>query len=193
MFQFALKTSALANDFRLGAFLTISLLLTGCAAVAPKYQGTNDNVRELQSMSRGKVAVGNFTTKDDSLNHLSIRAGDFSSPYNDSYTEYLKEALKAELINANRLDPKSSIVITGELVRNELDAAMSTGTAHIAARIVICRESIIVFDKTVSGDTEWDSSFLGPVAIPAARQHYAESMKRLLNHLFADPDFKKLF
>lgn len=193
MFQFTRKVVVSNAYFGWSAFLSIAIVLTGCSAVAPKYQGTNDNVRELQMTSARKVAVGDFTTKDTRLNHLTVRASDFNSPYNDSYAEYLKEALTAELINANRLDPKSSIIITGELIRNELDAGITTGTAHIAAHFIISNVNGIVFDKTISGDAEWESSILGPVAIPTARQHYAEAMKRLLNHLFIDPDFKKLF
>ncbi len=83
-------------------------------------------------------------------------------------------------------------MITGELQTNSIDPAIGTGSAHISARIVIKRGTDIVFDKVVHGDSEWDSSFMGAVAIPLARQQYGETMKKLLANLFSDPSFKKI-
>ena len=168
--------------------------LTGCVTVvAPPYQATIDNVRTLQTAPDGKVSLGQFTAKSPDLNHLSIRASTYNSPFNDSYADYLKEALRAELESAGKLALGAPVVITGELQTNALDPAVGTASAHISARIVVKRGNDVVFDKVVHGDSEWESSFIGAIAIPLARQQYGETLKKLIGNLFADPDFKKIF
>ncbi|HAT32915.1 MAG TPA: hypothetical protein DCW29_19325 [Janthinobacterium sp.] len=174
----------------LGACAVLALV-TGCASVAPAYQPSNENVRTLQALPGGKVALGEFTAKNESLNHLSIRGGAFDSQYKASYAEYLKAALRAELENSGKLDAASHIIITGELLSNSLDASIGTGHASISARIVVMRDGNKVFDKVLSGASEWESSFVGAVAIPAAQQNYAATMKKLLSNLFTDGDFRK--
>jgi hypothetical protein len=169
-----------------------AVALTGCASVAPPYQATNDNVRSLQALPGGMVSLGEFTAKSPDLNHLNLRASSYNSPINDSFAEYLKAALRSELEAAGKLDPKAPVVITGELQTNSIDPAIGTANAHISARIVIKRGNEVLFDKVVHGDSEWESSFMGAVAIPLARQQYGETLKKLLANLFSDPGFKKV-
>jgi hypothetical protein len=171
-------------------FCGILLGLTGCSAVAPAYQPSIDNTRALQQLPDRKVSVGTFTARTPELNHISLRGGAFNSPFNDSYAEYLKAALRSELESAGKLDSTAQVTITGELLENALDAAIGTGTARISARIMVTRGKDKVFDKIVVGTSSWDSSFMGAVAIPAARQNYADTMKKLLAQLFSDPDFR---
>lgn len=185
---------SLATLIRCASLFTVvivGLALTGCAAVAPSYQPANDNVRALQAMPGGKVSLGQFTAKSDDLNHITIRGGAYTSPQNDSFAEYLKAALRKELESSGRLDSKASVVITGELLKNSLDAAIGTGTAVISARIVVTRGTEKIFDKIFVGESQWESSFMGAVAIPAARRNYADTMKKLLGKLFSDVDFQK--
>jgi hypothetical protein len=188
-----LSTFAIARRLGLLLLCLAAMALTGCAATAPPYQATNDNVRALQTLPGGKVSLGEFTAKSPDLNHLSIRAGSYSSPFNDSYAEYLKQALRAELESGGKLDPKSPVTITGELQTNSIEPSAGTGSAHISARIVVKRGSDVIFDKVVHGDSEWESSFMGAIAIPLARQQYGETLKKLIANLLADPDFAKVF
>jgi TonB family protein len=169
----------------------VLLALTGCAAVAPNYQPTNDNVHTLQALPGGKVALGQFTAKDKSLDSLTIRAGSYNSPYNGSYAEYLKAALRAELEGSGKLDAASPVVITGQLLENSLDgASFTTGTAKVSARIVVTQSGAKTFDKVVVGASQWESSFVGAIAIPAARRNYVDTVRKLLANIFADRDFQ---
>lgn len=167
------------------------LMMSGCASQAPAYQATNDNVRALQALPGGKVALGQFTVKSEDLNHLTLRGGDYQAPTGGSFSEYLKSALRAELESAGKIDSGSRVTIIGELQGNELDAAIGTGTARISARIIVIRNGERVYDKVIIGSSQWESSFMGVIAIPAARQHYADTMKQLLAKLFADQDFQR--
>lgn len=175
----------------LGALLAASMLMAGCTAVSPKYQATVDNVRALQAVSAGTVSVGQFTAKDVGLNYLTIRGSAYTSPYNDSYAEYLKEALRSELESAGKLGSKADVVITGQLLKNTLSASIGTGTATIAVQFMVIRNSSIIFDKVLSVDTQWESSFIGAIAIPVAQQNYVDTVKQVLGKLFSDKDFQR--
>lgn len=170
------------------------LALTACSTVAPMYQATNDNVQVLQAGPNTKLTTGDFKTggdKRDELNKLTIRAGSFASPYDGSYANYLKEAIRAELEAAGRLDPKSNIRVSGELLDNWLDGSgASVGDARITARFTVERAGMKTYDKTLTAKHEWESSFMGPVAIPAAQRGYVTTVKKLINTLFSDRDFQ---
>jgi hypothetical protein len=173
------------------AMIAAGMALTGCAAVAPNYQATIKNTRTLQANPGGGATVGQFNAKDDSLNHISIRGGTFSSPYGDSYSEYIKEALRIELESGGKLSDKTGAVITGELLKNTLDSGISTGTANISARVQVTRDNSRIFNKTFSVDTTWESSFVGAIAIPAAQRNYTNAIKQLIGKVVSDRDFQQ--
>ncbi len=110
------STAILRKMFMLGT-IAIAMSLTGCAAVAPKYQATVDNAKTLQATQGGVASVGQFTAKNASLNQLSLRGGAYTSPYNNSYADYLKEALRVELESAGKLGNNTNVIITGELLK----------------------------------------------------------------------------
>ncbi|HEX7642927.1 MAG TPA: hypothetical protein VF472_12040 [Burkholderiaceae bacterium] len=165
-------------------------LLVACSTPAPPYQPTVDNARALGSMPNTKLALGSFTTSDPSMNTLGIRASSFYSPVGSSFADYLKDALQSELVSAGKFNTGSNIVVGGEMTENKLDAAIGTGTAHIGVRFNVMRDGKKVFDKVVTADREWDSSFIGAVAIPAARTGYIATIKDEIAHLLADQDFQ---
>lgn len=182
-------SSRLATTLLVTAFS----FLTGCAATAPQYQVANSNVQAL-SIGTGKIGVGTFGygPNGSKLNQLSIRGGSYDSPVEKSWAAYLQEALKSELAAANRLSDKSDLVITGTLLENNLEAPVaSDGAAHISASFVVKRRGQITYERKLTIDKQWESSFIGAIAIPAARQNYIAAMSELLGKLFADKDFER--
>lgn len=177
---------SLATAFAIAALL----MLGGCSVMAPTYIATPDNVRLLQNAGTGKVHVDSVTATDRTVNSLTIRASSYKSPYDDSFTGYLQNALKTELANARRIDQGSNVSIRSELQENTLSGAVGTGTAHIKARFVVMRPEGAAFDKVVSADHKWDSPFIGALGIPAAQSNYVVTVQKLLHNLFADTDFQ---
>ena len=47
----------------------------------------------------------------------------------------------------------------------------------------------MVYDKSFEAQHEWESSFIGALAIPAAMDNYAGAVQKLVGMLFADADF----
>ena len=85
---------------------------------------------------------------------------------------------------------KGDFSITGELLKNEIDASgFSIGKGSISARIIVKNGSAVKFDKVKSADITWESSFVGAVAIPKAIESYPELVQKLVTQLVSDPDF----
>jgi hypothetical protein len=183
MFETRLKT---------GIAVLFLAATTACASVAPKYTPLPDNVNRLRDAEAAPVKVAEFTADPqvgDAVNQLSIRGGSYSSPYEGSYVNYLREALRQDLEEARLLNPAAAVEVCGVLVRNELETGTAKGTASMTARFTVKSGGQIRFDKTKSATYEWESSFVGAVAIPRAQQNYPIVVQRLLSSLYTDADF----
>lgn len=172
-------------------FLVVLALgaLGGCAANAPQYAPVVVNI-DAASKLPGSVAVGKFDLADPSLNSVSARSTSFASPVNGSYADYLASAATAELKAAGKYQESSPRVLTGTLEKNSLSAAgINTNDAEVTVRFKIAEGSRAAYDKTLSVRHEWESSFLGGIAIPRAIQNYVVALQMLLNKLYSDPEF----
>jgi len=167
--------------------------LVACTTVAPKYTPSPENVNRLRDAGADPIKVGEFQAAQGSgeaVNHLSIRGGSFVSPYEGSYVNYIKEAVRQELDDARLLNANATVELTGLLVRNEVNAAgFSKADAQIEARFVVKRGGQVRYDKVKTAKYEWESSFVGAVAIPRAQQNYPVVVQRLLADLYSDPEF----
>lgn len=182
------RTAAIAA----GAAVAIATL-SGCAVKSPPYSVSIANVTKLKSETTTPVAVGAFTVKSDmkGATYLSMRGSTMSSSVGADYAAYLGEALRAELELSGRLDPKSTLEISGMLLRNHLDAdGISKGDAAVQGRFVVRRDGQVRFDKVKESSREWESSFAGAVALPRAAQNYPLVVQDLLTALYADPEFQ---
>ncbi|WP_428605569.1 hypothetical protein [Sedimenticola sp.] len=167
-----------------------ALLASGCSTVAPHYQASFENTQKLKNNDSSQVTVSQFQAADDKVNHLTIRGGNFASPTNGSYVEYLKKALEQELYDANRLADDSDVKVGGTLLENEIDASgFSVGVAHVKAEFTVKDKEKTRYQKVHSADIQWPSNFVGAIAIPRAVQEYPRVFSELLGKLYADPDF----
>ncbi len=167
------------------------IILSGCGMVAPKYSASMDNVQMLKDAGNISAKVGKFDSirGKGNANPISIRTHPMTSPYDNSYAAYLTEAIKQELSLAGKLKPDTDIEISGSLLKNDIDAAISMGTGDIQARFIVKKSGQVRYDQTKTVHHEWESSFLGAVAIPRAQQQYLNLVQKLLAALYADQDF----
>jgi hypothetical protein len=186
-----MPTGILMNS-RLALILVMAALAAGCATNAPTYQPVIANV-EAASKLRGPVAVGKFDfTKgqEASLNSVTARTQSLNSPVNGSFADYLAEAAKSELKAAGKFDAASPKVLTGTIEKNSLSGAgIFTNDAEVSVRFTLTDGAKPGFEKTLAVRHEWDSSFLGAIAIPRAFQNYVVAWQMLLYKLYIDPDF----
>ena len=173
---------------------TCVLMLAGCVTMqAPKYEPPIATTQGLMQQMQAKIAVDRFdAAKGVNNTSLSIRGSQLTGGTDGTYSAYLHDALQSALESAGRYDSASTTRLTGTLDVNDLNGAnMTTGTATVAARFVLTRQNAPVYTKELTASTQWESSFIGAVAIPAAVQNYGATMQKLVGLLFSDADFLK--
>jgi hypothetical protein len=173
--------------------ILVALAAAGCANVpAPKYQPAIGNTEVLIG-EPAKIAVGTFTAAPGVPNReLSMRGANSikGGGTDGTFSGYLHDAALVELQTAGRYDPHSDLLLTGVLTRNTLITGISEGSATVAARFTLLRDGRACLAKTLIARSQWPSSFLGAVAIPAAINNYPSAYQQLLGKLFTDPQFK---
>ena len=87
--------------------LGLVVFTTGCTSIAPNYQPDINTANEMKDHELSRMQTGKFRVSNNELNKLSIRATTLVSPYNNSYSEYLKNAIIEQLRLADLLDQKS--------------------------------------------------------------------------------------
>ncbi|HET6911914.1 MAG TPA: hypothetical protein VFH71_01080 [Rhodanobacteraceae bacterium] len=176
---------------RLAIVSAAAFLLGGCiSAPPPKYQPGISNTQVLIQPAREKLGVGKFNAAPGVENaHLSVRGSSLNGGSDGTFSGYLRDALITELQTAGKYDANADTQISGTLTDNRLETPIKTGSADVAAHFVVTRSGSTVYDKTLSAHHEWESSFMGAVAIPTAMRNYATAVQKLLGQLFNDPDF----
>ena len=66
---------------------------------------------------------------------------------------------------------------------------MSKGTSDLSARFVVHKDGKEVYNKVHKSHLEWESSFIGSIAIPNAINKYSESVQKLVSTFLLDKDF----
>jgi hypothetical protein len=175
--------------------LTSLMGLVACANVQmPTPVASVTNHEKIRSANLNPTQVGEFklapgkpASMDTSLSGLR---GSSVAPSAGSFSRQLREELIVELKGAGLLDPSSAMKIEGELTDSMVDAAIGTGKGRLAARFKVTRDGRSVFDKELSVEASWESSFMGAVAVPTAINQYSALYKALVGKLLDDMDFR---
>lgn len=170
----------------------LPFFMVGCSTVAPQYPSSLDNVSVLKKEVGSTVKVTPFGSDPgkENMNPLSLRGTAMNSPYQDSYAKYLTEALKQELSLSGKYAADANIEISGTLLKNDVSAGgFVTAYGNIEARVIIKNRDVVKYDKIKSVKHEWDSSFVGGIAIPRAVAEYPNMVTKLLAIIYADPEF----
>jgi hypothetical protein len=174
--------------------LAVSVLL-GCVSVQmPPPSGSAETAEKLRAANLAPAKTGTFAVapgKDPAMDRdLGGLRGSSVTPHGGSFSQTLKEQVTADLKAAGLYDPNSLVSIEAQLVDSKVDAAIGTGTARLAARFTVTSAGKRRYDKELAVDANWESSFIGAVAIPAAINQYTALYKALTAKLFDDPDFR---
>jgi hypothetical protein len=170
----------------------LSLLVTACSMKAPPYQASMENVTNIKTANINTPVKIAKISSTQNLNKISIRGSKMTSPIGVSYGDYLSKALEAELKLAKLWSGVSSTVISGKLITNDIDATgFSKGYGDISAQFIVTRNNKIIFDKVISAKHQFDSSFVGAIAIPNAQQSYVDLTQKLIKNLFNNKEFIK--
>jgi hypothetical protein len=182
---------SLGRALVLAVLVSSAALASGCSLMAPRYTASLDNVQKLKDGGIAPTKVGTFRSDSgkDNPPSISLRGSSLASPYNASYADYLAEALKQELSMAGKLAPDAQIEVSGVLQKNDISVPIGTGYGDITARFIVTRAGAVRYDQVKSIHDEWESSFVGAVAIPRAQEQYPILVQKLLAAVYADPAF----
>jgi len=176
------------------ALASISSLMIGCASPAPKYSPPIDNVEAIKRSGSEPAKVETITVSSTlpGANSISLRAESMTAPSGNNFGDYIASALRTELELARLHNPLSPTAISGVLLKNNINAGgFSTNDGQIEVRFTVKRGDQLRYDKTKQINHQWESSFLGAVAIPAARNNYPVMVQKLITELVNDPEFVK--
>ncbi len=177
------------------AALILCAALGACSTVkVPAPSASPENVEKLRASGIAAAKAGTFSigqgfTAEQDRQQGGLRSNSVE-PEGGSFAGHLRATLVAELQAAGLYDDKSPIVIEGQLVESKLDAAIGTGTGSLAARFTVTRAGKKVFEKTLRVNDQWESSFIGAVALPLAINKYTGFYKGLVGKLIDDPEFR---
>jgi hypothetical protein len=167
-------------------------VLTACAVTAPSYQPSLRNA-ELIRRNAGPLVLGEFMPAAQGATAATsptLRTTSLVSPVGQDFSAYVREALRQELVLANRFDAASSVKISATLLANEMNAALAaTSQGKLSMEFVVHRNDVVAFQKVISATASWDSSFFGAHAIGKARTQYPFLVQSLLSTVLADPEF----
>lgn len=171
-------------------FATILLLvmLSACTMKAPPYQASVENIQPLKLAKVKPLSVGEFNSTKK-LDSISLRGSRLVSP-SGTYGIYLTKAIEEELKLAKLWSGVSSTVVSGTLIRNNIDISeFSTGTGDISVNFIVTTDGKIVYERIISADHVFDSSFMGSIAIPNGQSNYMNLVQKLIKNLFSDKAF----
>lgn len=164
--------------------------LTGCTTTAPNYMPSPQTTDRLQLERVQAVRVGEFTAgKNVADTALQLRANSMV-PAQGTYARYLADAIRQELELVKLYSTTSNIEIGGVLLKNEVDTGFADkATGVIEAQFTVRRDGVVRFDRLKTARTQWQTDFLGAIAIPRAQQEYSRLVQALVAELFSDPEF----
>jgi hypothetical protein len=167
--------------------ILLSLGLGGCSIVAAPYQPSIENAQAMKRADLPKMNVGTVLGNQKNQS-ISLRGTKMNSATAD-YGSYIANALTAELKLANLYEPMSATVISGELLSHDINVgSFTTGTGVISMKFVISKSNTQVLEKTVSADIEFESSFMGAIAIPNGQMAYKDLVQSLIKTALSDPE-----
>jgi len=174
--------------FRILSIVFVLVVLSACSIPAPKYTPSYQNVQLIKGEGSG-VNVEPFTG-EPKLGVISLRASSLSSPYGKDFIHYIEVALESELEKAGLLQEGSSRKITAVIKKNNLDSSsFSVGEGVIRATFSVIDSGEVIYMKTVGAKIQWESSFIGAIAIPNAAESYPKLVTTLLRNLYSDKEF----
>lgn len=164
--------------------------LSACAQQMGSPQPSMSTLEAVRSGDIPAMRVGTFApapgVDDKSIGSRAVSL----DPPGGSFAKYLGSALENDLRMGGKLDPKADLVLEGLLTASDLNTGMDTGTGNLGAKFSLKRDGKSIFEKNLLVQSQWDSSFLGAVAIPEAINQYTALYDKLATALFTDSDFK---
>ena len=173
-------------------FFLISILffITGCSFKGHEYKGDLNIVNDLNDRKLNQVDVVKISNDGiKNISSLPLRAVNMTSPYGNSFSDYLSSSLKSQLNLNNLYNSESNIKIDTKLLKNEVDIwGFSTASYDLSAQFIIRKDKTLLYDKVIQVRHEFPSHFVGQIAIENGMKNYPIAVKKLIVKFLNDED-----
>lgn len=181
---------------RRGLLLTgLAVALAGCSATAAPPSASPRAVRAASAPQIPPLAIGAFRLgpglPPGSDRAVGLRAFRLLPPNKTSFAAYLGETLAEQLRLAGKLDSSARFTISADLIENSANPKVGQAKGALAATFRVTENGAVRMEKTLRVEANWNSSFIGAVAIDAAEREYVALYSQLVETLLEDPDFRQ--
>lgn len=165
-----------------------ALLLQGCGVTMARYEPSYQNVQHLKQNAPLQSVRETQVNANPGEDSLTVRLNPISSPAG-SVPLHIQAAINDELRHAGLLDPRADRQLQIQVLNSYLEAGLANGHGELTARFTLRKGDQVLYEATKDVKRNWDSSFFGPIAIPAAANNYNPMLQALLERLYSDPQF----
>lgn len=168
-------------------------LLGGCVSYpVPMYSVSAENVRTLQAVQVGSVALGEFSTDDFSA---SCRGGpaEIVTASGQSIGRYVRDALREELTAAGaKVAAVAPVALSGRVSPVEFSSAVDGNTSVGRWRIGLDLKSSNGRAVRAGLEQEFPTAFHGQTGCQMVANALVPAVQRLLAQMFRSPEFPAL-
>lgn len=178
---------------KLVSFILITLILllttTGCSMKGHEFKPDFNSINDLKDNNLKAMSIQNENIKNEKDETIGLRAVNMTSPYGGSFSKYLEKSLEEQLKQASIYDKQSNIKISAILLKNDVSiSSFSIGEADLTANFIVMNKDKKVYEKEHTIHHEWESSFIGQIAIENAIENYPIAMQKLIDSFLLDKD-----
>jgi hypothetical protein len=151
-----------------------------------EYLVSNENMLVLRTLGGRKLNVGSFTATEPEKSEIICGLTRIvRTPFDDPFSEYIREALIAELKNADLFSGNSPVTLTGNLDLVDFNAFIGKWEFKITMGSLPGRSTSITF-------THRFKESISPIKCALTAQSFMPAVQRLINILFQSPEFREL-
>lgn len=164
-------------------------MMTGCSNYAiPRYTSSADNLAVLRKIESPAVALGAFKTSDSDIkdNVMCRAAGPVKTPDGETFADYIRKAIAAELTVAGKYDERSPVVITGTLTTIQFNSQIGEWNLGLALKSSNGQQ------LTVDEKYSYGFSWLADTACTQTAQAAMGAIQDLIHKAVTDPAFPSL-
>jgi hypothetical protein len=167
--------------------LAMGMTASGCSTFVPgRYSISADNVSSLRAHRGHTIHVGDFTSPAPRREFACRAAGPLVAPDNETFTEFVRKALVAELKIAELYAETAPVTLTGTL--DHLDFSSTSGTWDLTMTVKSSNGRRL----TVSEQYKFETSFVAETACNQTAQAFGPGVQNLIGKLVSHPEFAAL-
>jgi hypothetical protein len=168
------------------------LLFSGCANKVPNYASSPQNIRAVKNLHKEEqatVSIAGFKAKNEGESKVMCRlATPVGTPDGMTFAKYVEDALAVELEMGDIIDPKSKVIISGNL--ENVYGSTVLGNAYWEHTLKLT--STNGKSMEVMSRYDYESSFTAYSACSEMQRSYLPAVQELVNKIITDPRFKEL-